>query len=970
MKKNLLLVVSFVCFIFSASAQKSPKRELRGVWITTHINLDWPVRSQTPSQQRTALIAILDQHRATGMNTMYFQVRSQSDALYPSSIEPWSAVLNPGHVQGQNPGWDPLLFAIDETHKKGMEFHAWINPYRAIQNTDSLSKFASNHVVKQHPEWLITAGKEQILNPGLAAVRDYLMDVIIDIVQRYDVDGIHFDDYFYPNAAFNDDATYNADPRGFPATTTGRADWRRDNVNMLIKRLYETIGSMKPWVKFGVSPSGIYRSSTNPTIGSNTSSGALQHYSALYADTKKWIQEGWVDYLAPQVYWFIGQTGSDYKNLVPWWNSIISNGRHIYIGQATYKVDPTVTTPWGTRTEYPNQMRMNRESAYPNVYGEIAFRTAFLRSNPLNVRDSIRLNIYRKPALPPAMSWRDNTPPSAPLSLTSTKQTNNSYVLNWTKPAATTNELDRVRQFVIYRSETPSINIEDTANILAITATDVNTYTDANPANKVYYYTVTSVDRLYNESVPSNVSDYVPPTITCPENQTITLLSSCSAVLPDYTKQAIVSDDVSSPENISVSQSPAPGTVISGVGNTTVTLTATDISGKNSTCNFVVRGEDKEAPTLTVPANITVATDKDECNAVVNYALTAIDNCSDVTVSSDHPSGTAFVKGTTTVTITATDESGNKTTKTFTVTVNDEQAPVITCPNDRTVTTDPGVCTAVVTPVNPGATDNCQGVSVVGRRSDSKALTDAYPKGSTTITWTATDAAGNKSSCTQTITVEDKEKPVITNASTNPSVLTVPNHKMRTVKVFYRVSDNCGSVTTSLSITSNEDRLNDPEEDEVGSDYQVLDNNTVKLRAARSGSGNGRIYTITITATDASGNVSTETVTVLVPHDRSDIVSASPMATATEKVNVESLKVLQVKALPNPSKNQFTLLISSGNDVPVMLRITDNLGRLIETRSGVPSNGTYTIGQRYTSGIYFVEVIQGASRSIMKLIKE
>jgi hypothetical protein len=568
------------------------------------------------------------------------------------------------------------------------------------------------------------------------------------------------------------------------------------------------------------------------------------------------------------------------------------------------------------------------------------------------------------------MSWRDNTPPSAPSLLTSTKQTNNSYVLNWTKPAATTNELDRVRQFVIYRSETPSINIEDTANLLAITSTDVNTYTDANPGNKTFYYTVTSVDRLYNESVPSNVSDYVPPTITCPENQTIALLTSCSAVLPDYTKQATVSDDVSSPENISVSQFPAPGTVISGVGNTTVTLTATDISGKSSTCNFVVRGEDKEVPTLTVPDNITVATDKDECNAVVNYALTAIDNCSDVTISSDHPSGTAFVKGTTTVTITATDESGNKTTKTFTVTVNDEQAPVITCPNDRTVTTDPGVCTAVVTLVNPGATDNCQGVSVVGRRSDSKALTDAYPKGSTTITWTATDAVGNKSSCTQTITVEDKEKPVITNASTNPSVLTVPNHKMRTVKVFYKVSDNCGSVTTSLSITSNEDRLNDPEEDEVGSDYQVLDNNTVKLRAARSGSGNGRIYTITITATDASGHVSTETVTVLVPHDRSDIVSASPMATATEKVNVESLKVLQVKALPNPSKNQFTLLISSGNDVPVMLRITDNLGRLIETRSGVPSNGTYNIGQRYTSGIYFVEVIQGASRSIMKLIKE
>ncbi len=1154
MRKNVLLAFFSLLLSICSNSQKTPKRELRGAWITTHFGLDWPTSSQTPAQQRSALISILDQHKATGMNAIYFQVRNQCDALYPSTIEPWSSTLT--GTQGKDPGWDPLQFVIDETHKRGMELHAWLNPYRAVATASQLPNFVENHVAKQHPGWLLNNGSVITLNPGLPAVRDYIMSVINDITSRYDIDGIHFDDYFYSPPPVRDTATYNADPRGM-----NQADWRRDNINIFIKRVYEETMALKPWVKFGVSPSGIYRNGVN--VGGSATSGS-EHYSAVYADSKKWLQEKWVDYIAPQVYWHIGFSVADYGKLIPWWNSN-AFGRHIYIGMASYKVNmtfgatgngPVEQAAWKIPTQYPNELRMNRLQDYLNVFGEIHYRTATLTTNALGHRDSTRLNIYRKPDLPPTMSWRDATPPPAPSALTAAKQSDNSYILSWTKPAATSNELDKVRQFIIYRSESPVINVSDTANLLFITNTDITTYTDnLNPSNKTYYYTVTSVDRLYNESVPSNVTDYVPPTITCPENQTISLNSSCSATLPDYTGQAPVSDDVSSPENITVTQSPAVGTVINGISNNTITLTATDASGKKSTCRFTVNGEDKEvpvitpanpsvaigsktqvsadagrcaytatndfdiratdncsnslsysytltnkgvtggsvtaatlqgavlakgvtlvswtvtdnsgnastysysievldqeapvitcpanltvssdlgrcaatvnitpakaidncavasitgtrndqlaltatypkgtttitwtavdeagnktsctqtvevkdaeAPALTVPANITIATDKDLCSAVVLYETSATDNCSPVSIVSDYPSGTAFPKGTTTVTVTATDEAGNKTVKTFTVIVKDEQLPVITCGNNRSVGTDPGVCNALITLVNPVATDNCPGVTIGGKRSDSQGLTAPYPKGATTITWTATDAAGNKTTCTQTITVEDREKPVITDAYTNPSVLTAPNHKMRTVKVFYKVSDNCGPVTSVLSVASNEDQLNDPEDDEPGADYQVLDNHTVKLRAARSGSGNGRVYTITITATDASGNVSTEVVTVLVPHDRSDLITGSQVQTSKENLFVQ--KELEVRALPNPSTSEFTLIINSSHTGNLQLRITDNLNRKVETKKAVSPNGTIRIGATYRPGIYYIEVIQGNKRVILKLLKQ
>jgi uncharacterized lipoprotein YddW (UPF0748 family) len=698
---KILLLSFFACFFAAAKAQNPPKREMRGAWIATFSNIDWPNKTQTPNQQRSALITILNHHQATGINLIYLQVRSQCDALYKSTLEPWSADLT--GTQGtapSDPGWDPLEFAVTEAHKRGMELHAWINPYRAVATASKLPTFSEEHVARQHPEWLLNNGTTITLNPGLAAVRDHIMSVIADITQRYDVDGIHFDDYFYPGAPFNDDAAYNADPRGFPATTAGRADWRRDNVNLLIKRVYETVTAIKPWIKFGVSPSGIYRSSTNPAIGSNTSSGALQHYSAVYADSKKWLQQGWVDYIEPQVYWYKGQTGSDYNVLIPWWNNQ-ANGRHIYIGMAGYKVG--TTGGWTSRSEIPNQVRMNRDAAYPNIYGQAMYNTNSLRSNALNFRDSLRLRFYQKPALQPAMPWRDATAPEAPTALSAVKYGNDSVVLDWTKPSFTTNELDKAKRFVIYRSENPAIDMNDANNILFITYNDTTAFSDASiEPYTTYYYAVSSIDRFHNESSPSNTAANIPPSITCPGNQFISLDAACTAVMPDFRDSAVINDGAASSSPVTVTQSPEPGSVISGSSPSLVTITAMDKGGNSAACSFTLTAQDLLAPVITAvtvdPAVLEVPNHK---MRMVTVGYETADNCGPVTpslsVTSNEPvdgepdweiidehrlklraerlgTGTGRVY---TITIRATDASGNSAAQDITVAVPHDNGSLV-----------------------------------------------------------------------------------------------------------------------------------------------------------------------------------------------------------------------------------------------------------------------------------------------------
>jgi len=509
-----LLVASLGASLAHAdTASVTPKRELRGVWISTHLSLDWPNRTQTPEQQRAALAGILDHNKATGMNAAFFQVRSQSDAMYPSTLEPWSYYLTNNQGSAPAPAWDPLQFAIDESRKRGLEFHAWINPYRAVANTASENnpaQYAANHISRTHPEWLLTVGTVKILNPGLPEVRDYVTSVIMDIVERYDVDGIHFDDYFYPSGTIADDATYAAHPRGFPATAAGRADWRRDNVNLLIAQVGERIRAAKPWVKFGVSPSGIYRSSLDPAIGSPTSSGANQHYVNNFADSRTWLQQGWVDYLAPQVYWYIGQAGSDYKLLVPWWNEN-AFGRHVYVGIADYKMN---TAGWLDPKQVANQIALNRTQG--NIAGQIHFRHAFLAANPLGYRTDLMQDTYARPALVPAMPWKDTQQPSAPSALSAAPGQDNAVQLAWSPAIDTRDEMDKVRRFAVYRSGERTLDTERGDNLLAVVESDASGYVDTRAeAGRYYYYTVTALNRLSHESAPANPvsNDFEAPSV-------------------------------------------------------------------------------------------------------------------------------------------------------------------------------------------------------------------------------------------------------------------------------------------------------------------------------------------------------------------------------------------------------------------------------------------------------------------------
>jgi uncharacterized lipoprotein YddW (UPF0748 family) len=754
------------CFCLIAEAQQAPKREVRGAWIATYANIDWPKSRTTPVVlKRAELLAILDHHQATGINTIYFQIRSQCDAMYISSFEPWSADLT--GTQGTPPLetnlldptttkiWDPLQFMIDECHKRGMELHAWMNPYRAINNYNTINTFSPTHVARQHPEWLLAQGTLRILDPGIPAAQAYVKRVVADVVSHYDVDGIHFDDYFYPYPpaagipVYNDDATFNAYPRGF----TDRAEWRRDNINRFISAMSDTLELIKPWVKFGISPSGIYRNSTNPALGSNTS--GLQHYVTLFADSRKWLQEGWIDYLVPQVYWYIGQPGANYAVVVPWWNNN-AYGRHIYIGMAGYKVNDAVQggAPWALPTVIPSEVRLNRGQA--NIYGQAIYNTSSLLSTTkLGFRDSLRLNFYKYPALIPRMPWRDNVAPESPTALTGIMHGTDSVELTWTAPTEVSNEFDKVKRFVIYRSESPIIDFSNPANIVAMPSPDVTYFKDKQlPKDTTYYYSITSLDRFANESLPSNVTDYVPPVIACIPNQQMDMDLVCNLTLPDYTTQATVSDDVSAPSGITVTQTPAAGTVINVPGIIVVTLTATDASGKSSSCSFSVIGTDRLAPEIGgTPENILVnaAADRTDCSAVVSWTEpVATDNCTMPLpyFTRSHAPGDVFPLGTTEVTYVFRDEAGNKDSTSFNIVVQDGIKPVVITRNITRALAG-GTVAITAEEVNNASWDNC-GISSL---TVSPATFTCANIGENVVTLTAVDIHGNENTATAVVTI-------------------------------------------------------------------------------------------------------------------------------------------------------------------------------------------------------------------------
>lgn len=480
-------------------SQLPPKREFRAAWLATVTNLDWPsTPGLDPATQRSQLVTLLDQLKSAGINAVIFQVRPECDALYNSPYEPWSYFLTGQQGLAPNPPYDPLQFAVEEAHKRGMELHAWFNPYRAVRKVSGSGSYAAaaTHVSVLHPDWILyfPTTSLKILNPGLPEVREFVARVVADIVRRYDVDGVHADDYFYPYDPIisNEDAsTFQNYSRGF----TNLGDWRRDNVNLLMKMIRDSVQTIKPFVKIGMSPFGIWKNGVPPGIT------GLDAYSSIYGDAIAWLHDHSVDYLTPQLYWVIGGP-QDYSKLVSWWaDSTRIYGRHLYPGQAAYRISDN---NWAA-TELPSQIRLNRANG--NAMGSVFFRAAQgVTNNPKGLADSLRNNYYKYPSLLPTMAWKDTVPPYMPRAIRyAPLASSGAPAIQWDLPLPASDG-DTASRYAVYRFDHPPVlpgEFADARNIIAIEPARYS-MPPAPPGAGPYYYYATALDRNFNESDTSN----------------------------------------------------------------------------------------------------------------------------------------------------------------------------------------------------------------------------------------------------------------------------------------------------------------------------------------------------------------------------------------------------------------------------------------------------------------------------------
>lgn len=486
MKKILILMLACLAFV-SANAQK--KREFRGAWIQC-VNGQFQGLGTEKMQQ--TLSYQLDELKKDGVNAIIFQVRAECDALYPSKLEPWSRFLTGQQGKAPSPYWDPLQWMIDQCHRRGMELHAWINPYRA--KTKFTHELAINHIAVTQPSRCFDYDGLKILNPGIPENRDYICKVVSDIVSRYDIDGLHMDDYFYPYPAAGqiipDDAQYQRYNNGIK----DRGDWRRYNVNMFIKQLYETVHQLKPWVKVGISPFGIYRNKKNaPTIGSNTN--GLQNYDDLYADVLLWVNNGWMDYCVPQIYWEIGNKAADYDTLIHWWNHYAS-GRPLFIGEDIERTVKNADPKNPNRHQQTAKFKLHQQMK--NVDGIVLWYAKAAVDNPGGYATQLRQNYWRLPALQPDMSFIDKKAPGKARNLKPI-WTEDGYILFWTAPKSKAWN-DKATKYVIYRfNKGEKVNINDASKIIAITPNSFYKLPYENGKTK-YTYVVTALNRIQNES--------------------------------------------------------------------------------------------------------------------------------------------------------------------------------------------------------------------------------------------------------------------------------------------------------------------------------------------------------------------------------------------------------------------------------------------------------------------------------------
>lgn len=493
--KRLFFTIILIEILALAGAQDYPKREMRAVWIATVENIDWPSSSTLSSDaQKKEMTSLLDLVNAYHLNTVVFQIRPAADAFYPSTLEPWSQWLTGQQGKAPDPFYDPLAFAISECRKRGLDIHVWLNPYRAIRDT-SMHIASADHITNTHPELFLIYGTTKYFDPGLPLTRDHVARVVSDIVRRYDIDAIHMDDYFYPyriaGIGFPDDKSFAVYREEF--TADQRDDWRRNNVNLIIKQLHDSIKAIKPWVEFGISPFGVWRNIEKDPDGSATRAGQT-NYDDLFADILKWQKEGWIDYVTPQLYWQIGMKVANYAVLADWWNRN-TYGCPLYIGQALYRIDPkSRVKAWRSSAEIIRQINLNR--SLPNIGGSIFFSAKYLRTNPLKLKQKLTRKAYPIPALPPANKRITAIIPDLPANATLTTL-NDTITLAWEGGNNTKN-------FVIYKFRKGSAtDLSNPENIFITNAdTSVKIAIGSKTKPSRYNYMVTSQSITNAESEP------------------------------------------------------------------------------------------------------------------------------------------------------------------------------------------------------------------------------------------------------------------------------------------------------------------------------------------------------------------------------------------------------------------------------------------------------------------------------------
>lgn len=479
-------------------AQNAPKEEFRGVWIASVANIDFPQSPTTDTELlKEEWLFLVDQFKALNFNALIVQIRPAGDALYPTSYAPWSAYLTGQQGIAPEGDFDFLEFMTQTAHERNMEFHAWLNPYRATMNMrkDLLSP---DHQIFIHPEWFEPYGGKYYYNPALPEVQQHITDVVEEIVQNYDIDAIHFDDYFYPYKSGNEEFPDAAEYASLGKNFVTQADFREYSVTRMIEMVSAKIKEIKPYVRFGISPFGVWRNAADDIRGSETRAG-VRAYDDLHAHILDWLRRDLIDYVAPQLYWHIGFPAADYEELVNWWSNW-NFGKNVYIGHAAYKIGTDKYEPWHLPEEVPDQVEMNRSTA--RIQGSAYFSSSKMQLNPLGLLDNLDY-LYRQPAKLPEIVYL-NQPPVVSPQLIHPEVKGKKIKLNWQAyPTAT----EQPYYYLIYRFRGKEIgDFSDPQNIIGRTpfGTALNSFEDGEVFNgQIYTYAVAAVNRVHSEAKPS-----------------------------------------------------------------------------------------------------------------------------------------------------------------------------------------------------------------------------------------------------------------------------------------------------------------------------------------------------------------------------------------------------------------------------------------------------------------------------------